>query len=72
MDENKKKFVELYNQAIEKYFEKQFNEAAELFKKVLEINPDDYVSEIHLARCLEYIKNPPPDDWDGVFKLTTK
>ncbi|MCX8059288.1 MAG: tetratricopeptide repeat protein [Spirochaetes bacterium] len=72
MDEKKKKMIEIYNIAIDKYFNREFEEAAKLFKNVLEIEPDDYVSEIHLARCLEYIKNPPGDDWDGVFKLTSK
>jgi adenylate cyclase len=28
--------------------------------------------DVYCARVSEFRKNPPPDDWDGVFALQTK
>jgi len=72
IDENKKQALDFYDKGISAYFGKNFDEAIGWFKKVLELTPDDFVAELHLHRCIEYKKNPPAEDWDGVFKLTTK
>jgi len=70
--ESKKAMLEFYNQGIELYFKKDFKEAMHFFKKALDVDPEDGPSKLHYYRCVEYIKNPPPDDWDGVFTMKTK
>ncbi len=71
----------LFEKALEYYKRKQFDNAIEQFKQSLvyenlrypelegkKTNP----SLIYIARCEEYLKNPPPEDWDGVYTLTSK
>ena len=29
-------------------------------------------SEVYIKRCEDYLRNPPPEDWDGVYRLTKK
>lgn len=72
IDEKKKKVIEFYNAGIEKYFGKNFTEAAAYFKKALETDPEDGPSKLQYLRCLEYIKEAPPPDWDGVFTMVSK
>jgi len=54
-------------------FEKQeWEKASEAFRYVLIINPIDGPSGVFLKRCENFQKNPPGDDWDGVFNLGRK
>ena len=34
--------------------------------------PDRFLYEVYLNRIAIYRQNPPPENWDGVFKHTTK
>lgn len=49
-----------------------FESAKTSFSKALKVDADDGPSKVYLARCRHYIENPPPEDWDGVFVMTTK
>ncbi len=49
-----------------------FPGALEHFKNALAIDPQDGPTKVYVERCEFYIKNPPPDDWDGVFVMKTK
>jgi adenylate cyclase len=55
-----------------KYHEKAWSSALDLFTSALNLKPDDEVSKVYLTRCQEYLVEPPPDDWDGVFVMKTK
>ncbi|MDX9801510.1 MAG: tetratricopeptide repeat protein [Spirochaetia bacterium] len=70
--EEKLKAVELFAEGRKYYKLMQFSEAAGCFKKALDVCPDDGPSKVFLDRCTYYIENPPPEDWDGVFVMTTK
>ncbi|MFN3412380.1 MAG: tetratricopeptide repeat protein [Exilispira sp.] len=72
LSEEKKALLKYYNEGIELYFNKDFKNAAIKFQKALEIDPDDGPSKLQYLRCVEYIKNPPPESWDGVFTMVTK
>lgn len=72
LDENKAEILKFYNQGLEYYRKREFKRALEYFEKALEINPDDGPSKTYLERTKEYIKDPPPEDWDGVFVMKTK
>lgn len=61
-----------YNRGIEHYFNREWDEGIRAFEQALEIDPEDGPSQLFLERCREYKINPPPDDWDGVFTMTTK
>ena len=61
-----------YNLGYGSYTEKNWDAAIGHFKKCLSILPDDPPSKTYLDRCEVYLETPPPDDWDGVFVMTTK
>jgi len=50
----------------------EFEDARKQFALALKINPEDGPSKVYYARCKHYIENPPPEDWDGVFVMSTK
>lgn len=50
----------------------KFAEARDAFALALKACPEDGPSKVYYQRCKYYIDNPPPEDWDGVFVMTTK
>lgn len=66
------KLLSYYKQGLNYYKQRNFSRALEYFEECLKINPEDGPSKEYVNRCKEYIKNPPPDDWDGVFEMKTK
>ncbi len=62
----------VHNAGMEEYFNRNFARAAEMFRSVGAALPDDYPSDLLMKRCLAYIKNPPPADWDKVEVMTSK
>ncbi len=62
----------IYITAIELYKKQDFTKAISKFKDVLNIIPDDGPSNTYIERCKEYINNPPKNDWDGIYILTSK
>jgi adenylate cyclase len=61
-----------YEQGIELYRHRQFNEAHDAFAECLRAQPDDYISDLYLNRCKDLIVNPPGADWDTVFVMKSK
>jgi len=68
----KKELVNIFAQGLELYRKREFGRGLEFFKRCLEIDPQDPPSQIYLQRCQSYLEEPPPMDWDGVFRLTKK
>ncbi len=64
--------LERYEFALQLFREQQFGDALDLFHDILGLDPDDGPSIVYQERCYEYLKNPPPEDWDGVFVMQTK
>ena len=54
------------------YREQKWVGAKEYFEKILELDPSNKPSQEYLRRCNEYQTSPPPEDWEGVFKLRIK
>ena len=72
-----KKILPAYHEALDLYKNQEWEKAIEAFKAsdALEdmfpgrkTNP----SRIYIPRCEHYLSNPPGDDWDGVWTLTSK
>ncbi|MGK7921078.1 MAG: adenylate/guanylate cyclase domain-containing protein [Trichodesmium sp.] len=72
LDLETEEFLELYIKAREAYREKKFREAITYFESAQKIRPEDEAIAIHIGRSIDYIKTPPPDDWDGIYTMTTK
>ena len=62
-----------YHEAIKLYRGRQFAEAAGRFAAVQqEIGGADYLCEMYATRCAAYLKQPPPENWDGSHTLAEK
>ncbi|MFN8610220.1 MAG: adenylate/guanylate cyclase domain-containing protein [Vulcanimicrobiota bacterium] len=61
-------FVTRYEQAFELYSARNFSQAINL----LEGAEEDEPSRRLLARCRDYLQNPPEPDWDGVYRAREK
>jgi len=72
IDEKKKKVLDLFAEGRKAYKLMQFDAARNIFAEALKIDADDGPSKVYYLRCKHYIDNPPPEDWDGVFVMTTK
>ncbi|MCB0391439.1 MAG: CHASE2 domain-containing protein [Bdellovibrionales bacterium] len=66
------KKLEFFNKGYQLYHQKEFKAAMEQFNQALNIQPDDECSKLYIDRCQNYLNNPPPEDWDGVFIMKTK
>ena len=66
------KLLNVYNQALAEYRAMNFHQAKDLFNQCLTISPDDGPSKLYSDRCDLFIEFPPPEDWDGVFTMTSK
>jgi adenylate cyclase len=64
--------VAAYNQALEAYRAHQWEQAAGRLKSILREYPSDGPSQVLLQRCLEFVDQPPPEDWDGVYEMKSK
>ncbi len=65
-------FLPDFRKGYEFYLVKDFQNAIAEFEKVLKINAEDPVSRIYIKRCQEFLEDPPPPDWDGVYVMKTK
>lgn len=70
--EEKKQLLQYFAEGRKSYKLMDFESARTFFSKALKIDPEDGPSKVYLSRCRHYIENPPPEDWDGVFVMTTK
>ncbi|MBP7651830.1 CHASE2 domain-containing protein [Candidatus Dependentiae bacterium] len=67
-----RKVRDLYEDSIQKYWNRQWDDAISGFSKCVEIIPDDPASLCLLER-VKYMKdNPPADNWQGEFIQTKK
>ncbi len=62
----------LTEQGIQYYWNREWDKSIAIFNKILEIKPNDYLSEKYIDRCNHFKETPPDPDWDGSFKMTTK
>src|SRR6266576_251676 len=60
------KWLESYEDGLEKFRARDFSEAKILFSRFLEFYPDDLLAKIYLDRALEYEQQPPDEEWDAV------
>jgi hypothetical protein len=72
ISEDKKRVLELFAEGRKFYKLMDFPKAQAKFLEALKIDSKDGPSAVYAARCAHYIETPPPEDWDGVFVMTTK
>ncbi|MBZ8182440.1 adenylate/guanylate cyclase domain-containing protein [Oscillatoria salina] len=72
VDGTTEKFLELYHLARDAYMSRDFHKAKNLFLNASEIRPSDRAVLLQLERTQNYLDNPPPPTWDGIYTMTTK
>ncbi|HUI72846.1 MAG TPA: hypothetical protein VL354_20150 [Spirochaetia bacterium] len=68
----KKLALEAFAEGRKLYKLMRFSQARDAFARALVACPDDGPSKVYHARCQYYVENPPSEDWDGVWVMTTK
>jgi adenylate cyclase len=75
----RQKMVERYKEGLALYYGQKWDQALSVLREAEQqepfraITPKNMSPSLNLIkRCEEYKKTPPPSDWDGVFKLTSK
>jgi class 3 adenylate cyclase len=61
-----------FHKALDLFEERNWQNAGQAFKQVLELFPNDGPSQLFIDRCKQYREYPPAENWDGVFNLTEK
>ena len=76
-----KELAAKFKEGIEAYKSQEWDKALALFAETLELEYQRFPllkgvktnpSEIYIERCNEFKANPPGEDWDGVYTLTSK
>jgi adenylate cyclase len=60
------KWLETYEEALEKFRTRDFTDAKILFSRFLEFYPDDLLAKTYLQRALEYEQAPPDEAWEAI------
>lgn len=81
LDERQFACKERFEEGIEAYKNREWDRAIALFaesKELEKFNPEDapFISTnpslVYIDRCKEMKNNPPPDNWNGVYVMTSK
>ena len=65
-------FADVTSEAFAAYRSRDFVNAERAFERALTLRPEDTSCAMLAARCRTYASSPPPEDWSGALRLTTK
>jgi len=60
------KWLESYEQGVERFRDRDFKQAKILFSRFLEFYSDDFLAKMYLERALAYEQQPPDEAWNAV------
>jgi adenylate cyclase len=77
LSEENKKFAHTFTDAFNIYLSGRWKEAESLFCSINDewlqkTGAEDFLAKKYIARCQDFIKNPPPPNWDGVIHMYEK
>jgi adenylate cyclase len=72
IDETMLTMTQCYAKGLQLYRKREWDEAMGYFKEALKIDPEDGPSTTMLKRCAAYKADPPKEDWNGAFAMTSK
>jgi adenylate cyclase len=64
--------IEFFHRGLSRFENKDWEGALENFSETIRLLPQDGPCGIYIRRCREYMENPPPQSWDGIFNLPMK
>lgn len=72
LSREQEELLKYYNLGLAAYKQRKWDDAIRSFEMALKLFPNDGPSELYLERAQKFKLTPPPDDWDGVYVMTTK
>ncbi len=69
---NEREAWQLHSEALELYYNREFERAARSFEEIQKILSGDKCSQMFLGRCKAYIKSPPRAEWSGAVAMEEK
>lgn len=72
LTDSTQEFLFHYHAGRRAYLSRNFQQAIICFDAAKRIRPSDKAVAIHLERCSNYLKKPPPASWDGVWVIGEK
>jgi adenylate cyclase len=63
---------DVYDQALARYFSRDFTGSLRLFQQVHETLPQDTPTALFIERCHAFIHDPPPEAWNGATVMKVK
>jgi adenylate cyclase len=64
--------LEDFANALALYQAARFTDALSAFLKIAARHPADGPTALYVERCREFLHDPPPHAWDGVYRMKTK
>jgi len=64
--------VSYFKNGLTQYRKGEWVRAVDSFNEALALNGNDKLSRIYIERCDKLKKNPPGDDWNGVWVMSSK
>lgn len=61
-----------HNEALHHYYDREWEAAAKIFRKLKEEQPQDPLYDYYLTRIAEFKDDPPPPEWQGEIRFTIK
>lgn len=65
-------FIQAYEKALALYFDRQWDGAILAFGQALGKVPEDRASKVMIGRCQRFKSAPPPQNWDGAYRVQRK
>ncbi len=72
LDPTQEKIWDQHNEAMERYFNREFEAAAAALAQVLRLAPQDTAARRIYERAERYKQQPPPAEWSGVEVMESK
>ena len=64
--------LDLFHQGLRAYRGRDWARGLDFFTRALDLNDRDHPSRLYADRCRHYLDQPPGDDWEGVWVMTSK
>jgi adenylate cyclase len=72
ISDQKQRIIDLYQEGRRLYLKREFALAIGQFAQVMAIDPNNKAADLHMDRCQYWLKQSPPEDWDGVWTMKEK
>jgi adenylate cyclase len=69
---NMRDVLSQFSHGLDSYRRANWRTAVSAFEQALSLNPQDNLCQTYIDRCHFYEANPPGDDWDRVWTMTSK